>query len=195
MLLEINSSIVDQVDQYTSITTMSSPPNSASSRFAAASVAASAGGQNNNGNGNGNGCAALQRRGGVNPLLQRIQRMSEATDELTRRREEEQERWNAENAAWNANHDRRVAEAEREKAEAEEQARLDAQAKARREQERDDKIGGLLEWMAELQLETKALRAKVERLEGGLAEVRGDAGDAGGAGGAGGGGDGDDREE
>ena len=158
---------------------MSSPPKTSSSRNGAANALASAAGVagQNSGSG-GNNRSALQRRS-VDPLLKRLERMDEAGEERMRRlREEqaeweaEQARWDAEQAEWNTEHDRRMAEAAREEAEAEARALLDAQAKAQREQERDDKVNGLLAWMADLQLETKSLRAKVERLEEELAEVR-----------------------
>ena len=152
-------------------------PNSSSS----CSSAASDPGQNSNSS------SFVQRRGNgskhiFESSLKRLERIGQEREEFQRHFREAQEGWNAE-------HERRMAEAAREEAEAEAQALLDAQAKAQREQKRDDKVDGLLAWMADLQLETKSLRAKVERLEEELAEVR-----AAGAAGAGGAGD-DDREE
>ena len=172
---------------------MSSSPKTSSSRNGAANALAATGATGQN-NGRGeNNSSALERRS-VDPFVERLRRAGEAREEHMRRLREEQAQWNAEQAEWDAEHERRMAEAAREKAEAEERALLDAQAKAQREQERDDRLNGLLAWMTDLQLETKSLRAKVERLEEELAEVRAGAG-GGGASGAGTGDDGDDREE
>ena len=173
--------LFNQYCHYPNTATISSSPNSSSSRNSAAS-AASAPGQNSGSRGNNGNRSALQRRT-IDPFVQRLQRIGEARKEDQRRLQEEQAQWEADQAAWdaeqaewNAEHERRMAEAAREKAEAEEQALLDAQAKAQREQERDDRLNGLLAWMTDLQLETKSLRAetkslraKVERLEEELA--------------------------
>ena len=195
---------------------MSSSPNSASSRNAAALAAASAAGQNDNNGNDGNG-NALQLRGNIvalkqyvdqnlDPLLEQIQRrladrpeVAEVVSPNLLRLRQAHERLEE---GWTFREDidrldRRIAEAEaeqerraQEEAEAEAQAEAQALLDAQAQKERDDKLNGLLSWVTDLQLETKSLRAKVERLEEELAEVRGDAGTA-----PAGGGDADDREE